>query len=69
MEDLVQYFLSRSSSFDLERHCGGSRSGSSPDQPRTAPMKLEKVKGIRFGGEPRDFATFKREFNEVIVPN
>ena len=54
---------------DLERDGGGSRSGSSPDHLRTAPVKLEKVKGIKFSGELRDFATFKREFNEVIVPN
>ena len=33
------------------------------------PIKLEKVQSITFSGDARDFATFKRKFEEIIVPN
>ena len=33
------------------------------------PIKLEKAQSITFSGDARDFATFKRKFEEIIVPN
>ena len=33
-----------------------------------APIKLEKAKPITWNGKERDFATFKREFEAIVVP-
>ena len=33
------------------------------------PIKLNKPDPIKFSGHPRDFATFKRDFEAIIVPN
>ena len=46
----------------LERQFGGNS-----DPPRPSPIKLERVKAIRFSGKPHDFAMLKHEFNEIIV--
>ena len=34
-----------------------------------SPIKLNKPDPITFSGNPRDFATFKRDFEAIIVPN
>ena len=34
-----------------------------------SPIKLNKPDPIKFSGQPRDFATFKRKFEAIIVPN
>ena len=33
------------------------------------PVKLAKIDNIEFSGEYRDFATFKRDFETIVVPN
>ena len=33
------------------------------------PIKLNKPEPIKFSGQPRDFASFKRDFEAIIVPN
>ena len=38
-------------------------------RPHATPIKLNKPDPITFSGNPRDFATFKRDFEAVIVPN
>ena len=38
-------------------------------KPHVTPIKLNKPDPITFSGNPRDFATFKRDFEAVIVPN
>ena len=37
--------------------------------PHVTPIKLNKPDPIKFSGQPRDFATFKRDFESIIVPN
>ena len=51
----------------LERHCGGYSSGDTLNYPRTYPIELEKAEPIKFSGKPEDFATFKHEFNDIII--
>ena len=34
-----------------------------------SPIKLNKPDPIKFSGQPRDFATFRRDFEAIIVPN
>ena len=35
----------------------------------STPIKLNKPDPIKFSGEPRDFAAFRRDFEAIIVPN
>ena len=37
--------------------------------PRDAPVKLEKTENLKFSGKSRDFAQFKSDFNDIVVPN
>ena len=37
--------------------------------PHVTPIKLNKPDPIKFSGQPRDFATFRRDFEVIIVPN
>ena len=37
--------------------------------PHVTPIKLNKPDPIKFSGHPRDFASFKRDFEAIIVPN
>ena len=37
--------------------------------PHVTPIKLNKPDPIKFSGQPRDFATFRRDFEAIIVPN
>ena len=34
-----------------------------------SPIKLEKPSPIKFSGQPRDFASFRRKFEAIVVPN
>ena len=43
-------------------------SGLSKDNRSAAPIKINKPDPIKFSGQPRDFATFKREFEAIVVP-
>ena len=36
---------------------------------KVSPIKINKPDPIKFSGQPRDFATFKRSFEAIIVPN
>ena len=36
---------------------------------KASPIKLNKPDPIKFSGQPKDFATFKRDFEVIIVPN
>ena len=38
-------------------------------RPYLTPIKLNKPDPIKFSGEPRDFAAFRRDFEAIIVPN
>ena len=38
-------------------------------RPHVTPIKLEKPGKITFSGNARDFATFKRNFEAIVVPN
>ena len=35
----------------------------------TTPIRLNKPEPIKFSGQPRDFASFKRKFETIVVPN
>ena len=41
----------------------------SPSKVTATPIKLNKPEAIKFSGNSREFATFKRDFNAIIVPN
>ena len=45
-----------------------SRSPSS-SSPKASPIKFDKLQCVKFSGNPRDFATFKRDFERMEVPN
>ena len=34
-----------------------------------SPIKLEKPSPIKFSGQPRDFASFRRKFESIVIPN
>ena len=36
---------------------------------RAAPLKINKPDNLTFSGQARDFATFKRDFLAIVVPN
>ena len=35
----------------------------------TTPIKLNKPDPLKFSGQPRDFASFKKKFETIVVPN
>ena len=43
--------------------------GALVDQPKETPIKLDKAENLKFSGQSRDFAEFKRDFNEIVVPH
>ena len=44
-------------------------SGVTVHEARDAPIKLEKTENLKFSGKSRDFAQFKSDFNDIVVPN
>ena len=36
---------------------------------KVSPIKFDKLQSLKFSGNPRDFATFKRNFEMMVVPN
>ena len=55
-----------------KKHSNGNDGNAPNVQPAAAticPIKLEKAQNITFSGDPRDFMTFKRKFEEIVVPN
>ena len=36
---------------------------------KVSPIKFDKLQCLKFSGSPRDFATFKRNFETMVVPN
>ena len=44
-------------------------SGVTVREARDAPIKLEKTENLKFSGKSRDFAQFKSDFNDIVVPN
>ena len=47
---------------------GSSTAGSNSTSASNA-IKLAKAENVTFSGDPRDFATFKKDFETIVVPN
>ena len=51
------------------RSMNTSGAGATINIPKETPIKLDKAENLKFSGESRDFAEFKRDFNEIVVPH
>ena len=57
------------SGFSNPVHSSTFREPTTSSTALVSPIKLNKPDPIKFSGQPRDFATFRRDFEAIIVPN
>ena len=51
-----------------QKEKSSSSSVTAGKESKVTPIKINKPDPIKFSGQPRDFATFKREFEAIVVP-
>ena len=51
-----------------QKEKSSSSSVTTGKESKVTPIKINKPDPIKFSGQPRDFATFKREFEAIVVP-
>ena len=51
-----------------QKEKSSSSSVTNGKESKVTPIKINKPDPIKFSGQPRDFATFKREFEAIVVP-
>ena len=67
--DLNKIIAAQKISTDKNKSASQVLSSTFREHPTVCPIKINKPDPIKFSGQPRDFATFKRDFEAIIVPH